>query len=93
MVTTNIDTDLDITNGTHGVISQVILYPQEPPIGYDPIIHLHNLPSYILVKLNCTHAPQLDGLDDGVIPVEPTTQTLQIKIPSAQQKIVNRSMK
>jgi hypothetical protein len=25
--------------------------------------------------------------------VEPTTQTLQIKIPSAQQKIVNRSMK
>ena len=51
MVTDNIETDLDITNGVQGEIVDIILDPDEPPIDDSPLIHLRKIPSYILVKL------------------------------------------
>ena len=40
MVTDNIETDLDITNGARGKIVDIILHPDEPPIGDLPVIKL-----------------------------------------------------
>jgi hypothetical protein len=40
MVTDNIDTDLDIANGSRGEIVDVVLHPDEPPIGEDNIVRL-----------------------------------------------------
>jgi hypothetical protein len=78
MVTSNIATDLDITNGARGVITDIILNPEEPPLEDCSIITLKYLPQCVLVKLNRTRAARLDGLDDGVIPIFPAKSSMQI---------------
>jgi hypothetical protein len=56
MVTSNIEIDLDMMDGAQGKIINIILHPDESPLGDNPIIILQHLPSYILVKLKWTHA-------------------------------------
>ena len=80
MVTDNIETDLDITNGARGEIVDIILHPDEPPIGDLPVIKLRCMPSYILVKLTRTRATPLEGLQNSVILIEPAITTYCIKI-------------
>ena len=80
MVTSNIETNLDVTNGAQGEIINIILHPDEPPLGDDPIVTLQHLPSYILVKLKRTCTERLEGLDKGVIPVEVAPRSFQIKV-------------
>ena len=80
MVMDNIETDLDITNGARGEIIDIILHPDEPPIGDSPVVQLQYMPSYILVKLTRTRATLLEGLQDSVIPIEPAITTYHIKI-------------
>ena len=92
MVTKNIETDLDITNGARGEIVDIILDPDEPPIGNDPIVTLKRLPAYILVKMARTRATQLEGLDEGVIPVQVATCNFQIKVRQVGGKYVKRSV-
>ena len=36
MVTQNVETDLDITNGARGKIVDIVLHPDEPPGIYPP---------------------------------------------------------
>ena len=45
-----------------------------------------HLPSYILVKLKQTHAKQLEGLNEGVIPIEVSTHSFQIKVRKSNGK-------
>ena len=72
MVTNNIETDLDITNGARGEIIDIILHPDEPYVdAKKPIVRLKHMPSYLLVKLSRTRVTCLEGLDDYVLPVEP----------------------
>jgi hypothetical protein len=80
LVTDNVETDLDVTNGARGKIVDIILHPDEPPIGDGAIVHLKYLPSYILVKLCRTRASKLDGLEESVIPVEVEMTTMKIKV-------------
>ncbi len=80
LVTSNLETDLDLTNGARGVIVDIVLDPEEPPIGEGPVIHLQHLPLYVLVKMSRTRASRLPGLDPGVIPVQPMTSTMRIKL-------------
>ncbi|THH12700.1 hypothetical protein EW146_g7451 [Bondarzewia mesenterica] len=86
MVTTNLETDLDITNGARGDIVHIALHPDEPSIGTTDTIHLEYLPIYILVHLDRTRTAQLDGLDERVIPIEPSQQTFTIVNPSLNPK-------
>ena len=85
LVTDNVETDLDVTNGARGEIVDIILHPDEPPPGDEPIVYLKYVPSYILVKLNRTQASQLDGLDESVIPVEIATK---IKVETEAGRVV-----
>jgi len=80
MVTTNVETDLDVTNGTCGEIVDIILHPDEPPVGDGPVVKLKYLPAYIPVKLTRTQATQLDGLEGSVIPVELMTSTVKLQM-------------
>jgi hypothetical protein len=49
MVTNNIETDLDITNGTHGEIIDIILHPNEPSINKKKgIMRLKYIPAFLL---------------------------------------------
>ena len=92
MVTENVETDLDIMNGARGEIVNIILDPNEPPIGNDPIVTLKHLPTYILVKMAHTRAMQLEGLDEGVIPIQVATRNFQIKVQQVGGKYVKRSV-
>ena len=57
MVTTNVETDLDIANGARGEIVDIILHPNEPPLDErESITELKHLPAYILVKVTRTRA-------------------------------------
>jgi ATP-dependent exoDNAse (exonuclease V) alpha subunit len=80
MVTENVETDLDITNGACGEIVGIILHENEPPIAQEAVVKLRYLqvPAYILVKLSRTKASKLTGLDDCVIPVEPSSTTYRM---------------
>ena len=78
MVTSNIATDLDITNGARGTVVDIILDPDEPTLGDSSIITLKHLPQCVLVKLNRTRAARLTGLEDGVIPIFPAKSSMQI---------------
>jgi hypothetical protein len=93
MVTNNVETDLDITNGARGVIVDIVLHPDEPPINRnDAVIRLKYLPSYLLVKLTRTRATRLEGLDECVIPIESGTTSYRIKI-MVGGKMVQRTVK
>jgi ATP-dependent exoDNAse (exonuclease V) alpha subunit len=79
MVTLNIHTDLDITNGVHGVIEGIVLDEREHQIGLNETsVHLHYPPRYVLVKLLQTKAAQLPGLAENVIPISPVTKMFTI---------------
>ena len=92
IVTSNIQTDLDVMNDAQGEIIDSILHPDEPPLGDDPIVTLQHLPSYILVKLKWTHVEQLEGLNKGVISVEVATHSFQIKVRTSNSKYITRSV-
>lgn len=83
LVTNNIETDLDITNGARGEIIDILLHPDEPPVGLEPIVNLKYMPSYVLIKLARTRASCLDGLEHAVIPVEALTSTMEIEVPGS----------
>jgi len=80
MVTTNVETDLDITNGARGTIVDIILHPDEEYSKDKQEVVLKHVPLYLLVKLDCTCATPLKGLEEAVIPVEPATKSMQIRI-------------
>lgn len=92
LVMDNIETDLDVINGTQGVIVDIILHADEPPIGNGPIVHLKWPPVYVLVKLTHTWASKLDRLEDMVIPIEVQTMTMRVKVQTALGKVVTCTM-
>ena len=91
MVTNNLQTDLDITNGARGVITDIILDPDEPNFGDDPIVTLKHLPACVLVKLSRTRAGKLPGLDSGVIPIQRVSSSMQIKVGRDKARTVTRT--
>ncbi|PSS08934.1 hypothetical protein PHLCEN_2v3424, partial [Hermanssonia centrifuga] len=93
LVTSNLETDLDLTNGARGEIIDIILDPDESAVGTDGVVHLKYLPVYVLVRMERTRASQLPGLDPGVIPVEPMTTTMQIKLGTHAGKEIKRTVR
>ena len=80
MVTNNLQTDLDITNGARGVITDIILNQNEPPLEDGSTVRLKLLPECVLVKLSRTRAAALPHLEEGVIPIQRITCHMQIKV-------------
>ena len=80
MVTNNLQTDLDITNGARGVITDIILNPDEPPMGEGSVVTLKHLPECVLVKLTRTRAAALPNLEEGVIPIKRVSTKTQIRV-------------
>jgi hypothetical protein len=76
MVTTDISTDLDITNGTHGEIVDIVLDEWKEIVDPDrAIIKLQFPPCYVLIKLNQMKVMPLEGLGEHVIPISPISKT------------------
>ena len=94
MVTQNVVTDLDITNGARGTIVNVWLHPEEPAITeLKPSIKLKHLPICILVELDRTRTSQLTGLEECVIPVEPASHTYHISCQGSEGNIITRTVR
>ncbi|KAH7102020.1 hypothetical protein BKA62DRAFT_637992 [Auriculariales sp. MPI-PUGE-AT-0066] len=88
MVTYNLQTELDIANGSRGEIVDIILHPDEPDIDRTSSeVTLQNPPAYILVKLRTTRAKQLKGLDQGVVPVTVQSSFFSIDIGNGRQTV------
>ena len=80
MVTTKVETDLDLTNGARGEFVEIVLHLDEPRQGLASVVRPKYLPIYVLVKMNRTRASRLPGLATSVIPIEPSKRTFQIKL-------------
>lgn len=80
MVTLNILTDLDVANGVRGRVEGLVLDERERLIQTKEThtIRLRYPPRYVLVKLDRTKAPNLDGLSPNVIPIVPVKKTFTI---------------
>jgi hypothetical protein len=81
-----------VTNGARGEIVGIILHPDEEGLPEDlnmsvSIIRLTHMALYLLVKLK-KRAAQLEGLEPGVVPVEPTPQDIQISVRLRGSKYV-----
>ena len=92
LVMTNIETDLDVANGARREIVDVILHPDEDIDPAESVVKLKHLPICVLVKLYRTRATALDGLDQGVIPIEPACVKMQIKLPSESKGSITRTV-
>ena len=88
MVTNNLQTDLDITNGARGVITNIILNHNEPPLEDGSTVHLKFLPESVLVKLSRTRAATLPHLEEGVIPIQRVSCHMQIKVNGKSRTVI-----
>ena len=89
MVTNNLQTDLDITNGARGIIADIILNPDEPPLGEGSMVMLKHLLECVLVKLSHTRVAALPGLDKGVIPIQRVSTKTQICVRRKTQTVTH----
>ena len=91
MVTFNVSTDLDVANGAHGVIVDIVLDGHEE-INSDSsqTINLQHPPIYILVRMIRTKAHTLEDLKNGVLPITPLTKTFSVITASSNKITVMR---
>lgn len=88
MVMYNVETNLNIANGTRGELIKIVLDERES--HYSPsqaIVRLEYPPAYMLIKMMLTKITQLEGLNKNVIPLIPMEQTFSI-ISGNQHKTV-----
>lgn len=93
MVTVNVQTELDITNGARGTITGIGLHPEENDIPNERIVQLARTPAYILVKLERTKVSPLEGLEESVIPILPITKSFSIDSESEGGENRKKSVK
>jgi len=92
MVTNNLKTDLDVTNGARGEIVDIVLHPDEPLLPDGPIVNLKHPPAYVLVKLERTKASPLPGLETGVIPIEPIASKMKIIVNGSARTVTRHQL-
>ncbi|KAL4063923.1 hypothetical protein V8B97DRAFT_1860678, partial [Scleroderma yunnanense] len=93
MVTSNIKTDLDVANSTQGTIVNIFLHSEESYSTMEGGVILTFLPLFILAKLDCTRTSALEGLDEEVILVEPSTKFMQIDVQDNKGQEQKRSVR
>jgi len=92
MVTYNVVTDLDVTNGARGVVEKIVLDPKEEAYSAEQTdVKLCYPPAYVLVHLYRTKAQTLEGLDDGVVPLAPLMKPFTIRMSDGKTKTISRT--
>ena len=92
MVTLNIMTDLDVANGVRGRVKGIVVDEREPMTMTKEahIVRLQYPPQYVLVELERSKAPTLEGLPENVIPIEPVRKAFTIE-KDGRRMTVNRT--
>ena len=93
MVTMNISTEVDLANGTQGVINDIVLDHREC-LGKKEIesgnLTLVYLPAMIIFRPLEATFPRFDSFKDGEIPLFPSEYTFKITTSTGPKKIVSR---
>ena len=93
MVTSNVETDLDITNRARGEIIQIILDDKETSCSSSQsIVHLQYPPVYILIKMTSSKVARLKGLHDKVISLIPIERKFFIKTRNTTKSVTHRQI-
>lgn len=80
MILVNISTDVDLANGSRGIISDIILDPREVlPNDASTTIYLMYPPAVVLFRPFSNKNVKIPGLEHGTIPVFPTHTTFSIQ--------------
>ncbi|KAF8433225.1 hypothetical protein L210DRAFT_3412351, partial [Boletus edulis BED1] len=89
MVTFNVETDLDVANGSQGEISGIVLAQDEAceTRSSSGVVELSQMPAYVLVKMQRTKAKRLDGLEEGVLPLVPMERSFHIRHQGKEKTI------
>ena len=91
MVTFNVSMDLDVANGAHGHIEDIVLDAREEMSTVPSHTKvLQYPPLYILVRMICTKADPLPGLEMGVLPITPMMRTFSVMTASGNKVTVAR---
>ena len=89
LVTQNIHTELDITNGARGTLVDIILDPAEPiPSRSQRIVNLQHPPAFILVKLYHSRAPRFGAEDNTTVPICPVKKSIRLNLHENSKKTV-----
>jgi len=81
VMTFNVETDLDIANGSRGQIVAIALHEEDEAIANEEVVvNVTEPPPYVLVKMERTKVPALPGLPEGVIPLSPLERTFPIVV-------------
>jgi hypothetical protein len=86
MVTANVETEIDIANGSRGIVEDIVVHSDEAntqEVGLE--FRLKRPPACVLVRLERTQAQQLTGLEKGFIPIVPKRESFPLKIPGGQK--------
>jgi ATP-dependent exoDNAse (exonuclease V) alpha subunit len=90
MVTFNVTTDVDLSNGSRGVILEVALDPREENQS-NPGVHILTYPpAMVLFKPDNECRVQISGLPEGVIPIFPVERTFQVSGKNGKKTTVTR---
>jgi len=91
MVMFNVSTDLDVANGAHGHIVDIVLDLREELSNIPSnTIELQYPPIYVLVAMIRTKAVALDSLATGVLPITSLAKTFSVVTASGNKITVAR---
>lgn len=80
MVLLNLATDADLANGSRGIITDIVLHPEEECLQKGEYrVHLKHPPSVIFFKSYQHQTKPIPGLPEGIIPIFPTRKTFTLK--------------
>ena len=71
-------------------IVDIVLHPDESPIGDKPVVHLKYMSAY-MSKLSRTRVTPLEGLDASIIPIKPATTSYRIRIKKRDGKLLTKN--
>ncbi|KAL4062257.1 hypothetical protein J3A83DRAFT_4195539 [Scleroderma citrinum] len=84
---------LGVGINTQGTIVNIFLHSEESYSTMEGGVILTFLPLFILAKLDCTRTSALEGLDEEVILVEPSTKFMQIDVQDNKGQEQKRSVR
>ena len=89
-LTKNVSTELGLTNGTSGVIRQIICNPDEKLDNLDENHILRTQPQYVVVEFKDLLLKSLNGLPQNHVPIFPRNGTFSIKYNGSRHISISR---
>ncbi len=91
IITINVQTDLDVANGSWGKIIAITLQVQDKQAAKNNlVVKLTQVLAYVLVKMERTKVPTLAGLSENVIPLTAAECTFSLIDRKQKKKILRK---